>query len=80
MLLNLKFRYATFKCGLSAQILEYNRERRKKKQCVQMQNIPRMQLIVRTVKEQHYMTVNKCEEQGEGRYTHIVKLKCTDTK
>lgn len=54
--------------GLCAQILEYNREREKKH--VQTQNVPRMQSIVHCVKEQHYITVNKCEEQGEGRFAH----------
>lgn len=55
-------------------------QQRKKKKRVQTQNIPRMRSIVHSVKEQHYITVNKCEERGEGRFTHIVKLKCTDTK
>lgn len=55
-------------------------QQREKKKRVQTQNIPRMRSIVHSVKEQHYITVNKCEERGEGRFTHIVKLKCTDTK
>ncbi len=66
----------SIKYGSSVQILEYTEHKR-----VQTQNVPRTWSIVHAVKEQHYITVNKCEEQGEGRFTHIVtKLKWTEHK